>query len=361
MKTRIAIGVALGFVVVCVVGELQFRVGTVSEAAPQGEAGLAQNQPFDTVDAPQPEEPDQPAESFDPFDDVTVTAGISEPNPAGADQTSTEENGTDPLAPGAEGVGQFGFDDQVEPAADSAQWQLHILRLLYVKVHEFSNITESLFDDHYKGARQLTIESEPKTNSVVIRGPAADTEVVMRLAEQLDQPALHGGTEEDVTTEFFETTELAGDFEPDTNSGWELKAKDHAHELRDQIAMHNRESHEIAREIRNLKERYVPQPAKVAEAHETLTALLERSFQMRLELQELEVATLRNKLAEIESRVKRRSQLRQQIINRRFSELLGEKDDLSWDAAQTPPTRSLFGNPEDERLLIPVESALVKR
>jgi len=338
-------------------------VGTVSEAAPPGEVRLAQNQP---VDSSKTDDPEQPAASFDPFDDVTVTAGISEPNPAGADQTSTEENGTDPFAPadssapGAEGVGQFGFDDQVEPAADSAQWQLHILRLRYVKAHEFSNITESLFDDHYKGARQLTIESEPKTNSVVIRASAAHIEQVIRLAEQLDQPALH--RDEDAASEFFETTELLGDFKPDTNSGWEmeLQAKDHAHELRDQIAMHDRESHEIAREIRNLKERYVPQPAKVAEGHETLTALLERSFQMRLELQELEVAILRNKLAEIESRVERRSQLRQQIINGRIAELLGEKDDLSWDTAQTPPTRSPFGNPEDERLLIPVESALVK-
>lgn len=63
---------------------------------------------------------------------------------------------------------------------------------------------------------------------------------------------------------------------------------------------------------------------------------MEEAFEKRLQLQGIEVALLSSRLRGIESRVQQRAKLRQQIINRRLHELLGEKDDLSWDVVRTP-------------------------
>ena len=74
---------------------------------------------------------------------------------------------------------------------------------------------------------------------------------------------------------------------------------------------------------------------------EDLKSALSNIFQKRIEVQKTRLAEMRKKLDSIEEQLDKRSSLEEQIVQRRVSELLGEADELSWDA--TPKVG--LGNP----------------
>jgi hypothetical protein len=67
------------------------------------------------------------------------------------------------------------------------------------------------------------------------------------------------------------------------------------------------------------------------EKREELKDALKQIFNKRIESQRARIAAMRERLEAIESQLERRSSLEDQIVERRLSELLGEKDELSWD------------------------------
>ncbi len=64
---------------------------------------------------------------------------------------------------------------------------------------------------------------------------------------------------------------------------------------------------------------------------ETLKNALTEVFRKRTEAQRTRIALMREKLEAIEAQLERRSTAEDQIVQRRMSELLGDKDELSWD------------------------------
>ena len=64
---------------------------------------------------------------------------------------------------------------------------------------------------------------------------------------------------------------------------------------------------------------------------ETLKDALTDVFRKRSEAQRTRIAKMREKLDTIEAQLERRSNAEDQIVQRRMSELLGDKDELSWD------------------------------
>ena len=64
---------------------------------------------------------------------------------------------------------------------------------------------------------------------------------------------------------------------------------------------------------------------------ETLKDALTDVFRKRSEAQRTRIAKMREKLDTIEAQLERRSNAEEQIVQRRMSELLGDKDELSWD------------------------------
>jgi hypothetical protein len=123
-------------------------------------------------------------------------------------------------------------------------------------------------------------------------------------------------------------------------TGWQVveAPADQTQRLRQQITTLDRQSIQLAGEIRTMQRTYSPRHPEIAKARARLTAQLETSFQSRLELQSLEVSVLKSRLQQIESAVQQRAQLRKQIVNRRLNELLGLKSELSWEVTQASPT-----------------------
>jgi len=222
----------------------------------------------------------------------------------------------------------------------SPQWPIQILRLRHLKAAEFAEIVWDLTTSQ-NSQPQLRITFEHATNSVVLRGPAAEIRQVEQLAQQLDQPVA-GPARRDPSDSLFDLlndSEMQEDFDLNRDGPLEnIEEPDvQTQRLRDYIAGADKESIRLASEIRSLRRQHSSNHPKLAEARQKLEDVLDASFQVRLQLQGLEVVAIKSRLADIESRVQRRSQLRQQIINRRLHELLGEKDDLSWEVARTSP------------------------
>lgn len=229
------------------------------------------------------------------------------------------------------------------------EWPIRIIRLRFLQCREFAKIAWELVNSQ-KLDTQLVLEFEPFTNTVLMRGPAVEIENVEQLALQLDQPP---------------TGPAAGDLQaapsppptgapldpfgvsPETATWETLQAPaDRADELREQVAQLDARSVALAREVRTLQKRYAEQHPKITAARRELESLLEQSFQSRLQIQSIEVSILQSRLKKIESRVHQRAQLREQIIDRRLHELLGEKDDLSWEVVQ-PDLKIEFDSSEN--------------
>ena len=234
------------------------------------------------------------------------------------------------------------FDDSPETASKAtvAHWPIRIIRLRHLNAEDFTGIARELAESQ-NSETKLRIFLESATNSVVVRGPTAETRQVEQLAQQLDQPAAGAGGGEfmDSTFDSSEDSENLDVFITNEDSGWQEfdGPTVQPQRMREYVAHHDQQSVALASEIRSLRRKYSSNHPKLAEARQKLEDVLEASFKLRLQLQGLEVAAIKSKLADIESRVQRRSQLRQQIITRRLHELLGEKDDLSWEVARTGP------------------------
>ena len=218
---------------------------------------------------------------------------------------------------------------------DSHQWQIRIVRLQFVRANDFASIARDLARRQNANS-QLQLDSEPTTNSVVMRGPLAEINQVEQLAQQLDQSSAGAVASADAVSPFASpqaSTSEVFDF------AWKAlqPPTDQARQLREQVRRIDERSVALAREVRDLQKNHSSQHPSLKAVRGDLLTLLEEAFEKRLQLQGIEVALLNNRLREIESRVQQRAQLRQQIIDRRLHELLGENDDLSWEVVQTGP------------------------
>lgn len=224
----------------------------------------------------------------------------------------------------------------------ASQWPIRIIRLLHLHAEDFVVIAWDLARSQ-NSKTQLRVYYEAATNSVVVRGPAAEISQVEQLAQQLDQPAAGParGEPSDSEFDFQAQTDMREVFDFNRDAPLEIieEPAEQSQRMRMQIAASDQESVRLASEIRSLRRNYSSDHPKLAEARQKLEDVLKVSFQLRLQLQSLEVAVIKSRLADIESRVHQRSRLRQQIINRRLHELLGEKDDLSWEVARTRPVQ----------------------
>ena len=81
----------------------------------------------------------------------------------------------------------------------------------------------------------------------------------------------------------------------------------------------------LVEEVQNANDE--EKPAK----REALKNALTEVFRKRTEAQRTRIAMMREKLEAIEVQLDRRSTAEEQIVQRRISELLGDKDELSWD------------------------------
>jgi hypothetical protein len=93
----------------------------------------------------------------------------------------------------------------------------------------------------------------------------------------------------------------------------------------------NMEEYELARKTTELTMRYRHAPAEQREqVKKELTDLVNRHFEVRQQRRELQLKRLEEELQRLRESIQARNEAREQIVNRRIAELLGDKDDLSF-------------------------------
>ncbi|MEO0794784.1 MAG: hypothetical protein AAFX93_06465 [Verrucomicrobiota bacterium] len=89
------------------------------------------------------------------------------------------------------------------------------------------------------------------------------------------------------------------------------------------------ESYALAENIMQLEEDG-EQAKEVSDLKKKLKGNLEKAFDSKIELQEAEIKNLKDEVKELESLIEKRIENRDQIIQRRLNELLGQQDYLEW-------------------------------
>lgn len=92
----------------------------------------------------------------------------------------------------------------------------------------------------------------------------------------------------------------------------------------------DREVMRMEAESRELARKHRTDPSDAAATEAELRTLLTDIFDRKIELQEKRIASLREELQSLETRLQERQDARQQVIDRRVQELLGRKDVLDW-------------------------------
>ncbi|MGZ0169840.1 MAG: hypothetical protein ACKVHE_09805 [Planctomycetales bacterium] len=236
-------------------------------------------------------------------------------------------------------------DDTSTP--ENGDWPIRIIRLRHAEAPEFLDIARNWIADQTNDSQSILMAA-PSLKTVFLRGPMAAITQMEELAKLLDEATSHK-SETDLNASRFGASQepyrsldanFDSDLDLDMATGWQVveAPADQTQRLRQQITTLDRQSIQLAGEIRTMQRTYSPRHPEIAKARARLTAQLETSFQSRLELQSLEVSVLKSRLQQIESAVQQRAQLRKQIVNRRLNELLGLKSELSWEVTQASPT-----------------------
>lgn len=214
---------------------------------------------------------------------------------------------------------------------------IRTLKLRNADARSFQIIAENLLEQQHVDS-DVDLSCEPATNRVIVRGPGNLVDLVQQLAEKIDRSVVSAAAA-DVSLQSPDHVDSSESPYPAdeqlaarmTDSDFESESR----RLHEQIAQLDAESVNLASEVRSLQKQFGKQHPKIAGARGQLKSLLEKSFHTRLRLQEQQVAAVRNRLSRIESQVQQRSRLREQIIERRFRELLDEDDNLSWSVSET--------------------------
>ena len=98
-----------------------------------------------------------------------------------------------------------------------------------------------------------------------------------------------------------------------------------------QVHQMDMEEYELSRKTTELTMRYRHAPAEQREQlKKELTDLVNRHFEVRQQRRELQLKRLEEELQRLRESIQARNEAREQIVNRRVAELLGDKDDLSF-------------------------------
>ncbi len=114
-------------------------------------------------------------------------------------------------------------------------------------------------------------------------------------------------------------------------------------QLSDEEAAEESDEHSLQRLIDQVSD---ASKEERSEKRDALKQALAQIFRKRTEAQRQRIAGMRERLEEIESQLEKRSNLEEQIVERRLGELLGESDELSWDHE---PSINLDANSKEGR------------
>ena len=182
-------------------------------------------------------------------------------------------------------------EKEEEPKPD--QSQIKVFRLVNSEAQQtvliLAQMLERVIPDSVLGA-------DPRTNSLIVRGPEDQLRLVESLLMKLDEAPSR----------------------PPTSSSTEATRPEHLADARTDFASAEAEIQSIVNSIAGEADK-----KRREQLRARLTGLVAEAFDLRQKLQRAEVGLLREKIGIVETRLAQRDTLRKEIIDRRVEELLG--------------------------------------
>ena len=228
-------------------------------------------------------------------------------------------------------------------------------RLGELNALQVAEVVKALFSDR----PGFIVTAEPRTNTLILRADTSTLRDILQLVERLEE------TQREVTTEAgraavrsdvqdmveveqalltpVETQQNIGQqqqtvrrnqMSQSTTSRFGLSDPDGAMQW-STLQQFEVESHAIARNLQAALTMYADEHPEVRQMREQLRLVLEQAFQLRADAQQREVDSLTRRLETVRGRLRRRGELRDQIIDRRLTELTGAGDETVWAPAPT--------------------------
>lgn len=231
-------------------------------------------------------------------------------------------------------------------------------RLGHLDAAQVSEVLKTLFSDR----PGFIVTAEPVTNTLIIRADNKALKDILQLVEQLEQTHRDAVAEADARAAEW-TAEMVG-IESDEAEIIQTEQRQLVENMvsqrlqavrqqqmaesmlsdfapadpdaaarRSALQESEQRSHAVARNLQAALTMYSVKHPRVLQLRQELREILEQAFERRLQAQEHEVAFLTERLATVQSRLRRRAELRERIIERRVNELTGNGDETLWDPA----------------------------
>ena len=222
--------------------------------------------------------------------------------------------------------------------------ELRVLALNHVRASEAARVVEQMYD------KVLSVAVAERTNSLIVRGTRPVVEEVAALLQRLDtqepvtEPANNSASGGDgngirVNVPALGPEPLAVDFSvPVREAGQTFSfsigvSGQNADDLRQQ----NDALEQRARSLSGRLREPLPDPATGETLRSQLRDTVRQAFETRQNLQRAELAEFAQRLKGIQESIELRDKVSQQIIDRRFEELLDPN--LKWDNPETSSSR----------------------
>lgn len=199
-------------------------------------------------------------------------------------------------------------------APDESQIKIFTLRNLLATDAE-RTITQLFARDVH------SIAADERTNSLIVRGPAAELNIIYHILTRLDEPA-----------------ESASASQSTAASGWSKAATAASLEnLTKQYQAKDRQAANLAQQIRDLQTAPKEHESAIKDLSDKLRRAVTEAFAARQLLHQAEAAQLQQRTAGIQQTLQTRDRLNKEIIDKRVKDLLNP--DLRWDAAESVSTK----------------------
>lgn len=215
-----------------------------------------------------------------------------------------------------------GTEEQMQSAADLVaelnKRAVKIFSLQYADATELAALIKELFP-----SPALTVVANARTSSIVASGPPEDLEMMSAVLLRLDEPA----AKETHRTQTPRGKSPAGPAlsdksKPRGDTASQLLTE---YEAAERVAADSAKAYRMAKQSGDLPEEHLDKMKA------NVTSAVERAFELRQRLQSAEVEHLRERLNQIEARVRQREALKDRIIERRVEDLVTDAD-LSWSS-----------------------------
>ncbi len=220
--------------------------------------------------------------------------------------------------------------------------EMVVLRLRNTDAPTVSEMLRNLLANDELEAVHPTVDS--RSNSLILRGPKDDVDRVSKLVVQLDSEseAKVGALPPKPVPS---ATRVRSSSSP--NAAWQAANNPYVSppriptaadvKLIQEYTSLESQSLEAAKEYRKGMESHPQRTDSLSLARrEQIKNLVEKSFDVRQELQNQELKQLKERMAKVEQSLSKRAENRSEIIGKRIKELLEEDRDLEWNAS-TPP------------------------